>query len=368
MQKSAVEDQMGLARAIVRNLVRKGVKLLALDFDQTIVSIHTGGAWRGPSSKLAQHVRPCFRALMEAALELTDLHVCVVTYSLQQCVIEDALKFVLPNSDAGRIVVRTTSKEWLLGSKNQTGGGGAPSCLGKQQHIAQVTTDLYNQRHAVIQPHEILLVDDDDENVQIARHFGHLAFLVRDGVNLDEIYTFVDRLKDATTFLPSSYSLFVPLSSSTVRSNPGGIIVVDSSCGPPPPPPAATAGNSSGVGLAGNAAQLPQASFHRQQQQQQHGHSAQTYVTGGSRSYVTTTQDSSYRHSSYTPPSSAVDVTTVASTSSGFVIPRPAIVSENRWPSQGEMRVNQGERGRGGAADNYDRDRPKMYVVMTSER
>lgn len=89
-----------LAKAIVHSLMRKGVKLLALDFDLTIVDFHTGGAWRGPTNQLAQHVRPCFKALVEASLqEPTDrpLHLSVVTYSLQYGTIEDLLKYVLPN-------------------------------------------------------------------------------------------------------------------------------------------------------------------------------------------------------------------------------------------------------------------------------
>ena len=85
------------ARAVVRSLVRKGVKLLALDFDQTIVGVHTAGAWKGPSSRLAQHVRPCFRDLIEAAVAEPALSVCVVTFSAQRGVIEDVLKCVLPH-------------------------------------------------------------------------------------------------------------------------------------------------------------------------------------------------------------------------------------------------------------------------------
>jgi len=89
-----------LAKVIVHSLMRKGIKLLALDFDLTIIGFHTGGAWRGPTNQLAQHVRPCFRALLEASLhESTDrlLHLSIVTYSLQYGTIEDLLKYVLPN-------------------------------------------------------------------------------------------------------------------------------------------------------------------------------------------------------------------------------------------------------------------------------
>jgi len=94
-------------------------------------------------------------------------------------------------SDTSRILIRTSCKDWLP-KRNQP----STQSLGKQQHIAQVTTDLYNLRRAVIQPHEILLMDDDEENVNIARQFGHLAYLVKEAVTLEDIYSFVEGIKE----------------------------------------------------------------------------------------------------------------------------------------------------------------------------
>ena len=88
----SAEDQ--LAKDVVRELVEKGIKLLALDFDRTIVSVHTAGYWKQGTQKLVEHVRPCFRALMKEALE-SNLHVCVVTYSTQIALIKDVLKMAL---------------------------------------------------------------------------------------------------------------------------------------------------------------------------------------------------------------------------------------------------------------------------------
>ena len=88
-------NEVGLARSVVASLSRKGVKLLALDFDKTIVSVHTSGFWRQGTPKLAEHVRPCFKALIKATLE-SNLNVCIVTYSMQPQLIQDVLKHVLP--------------------------------------------------------------------------------------------------------------------------------------------------------------------------------------------------------------------------------------------------------------------------------
>ena len=83
------------AKKIIDILISKGIKVLALDFDKTIVDVHTAGFWRQGTVKLAEHVRPCFEALMRAALP-TDLHLCIVTYSMQPNLIRDVLRVVMP--------------------------------------------------------------------------------------------------------------------------------------------------------------------------------------------------------------------------------------------------------------------------------
>lgn len=89
------ETDLNLARDAVQLLVQKGIRLLALDFDKTIISVHTSGFWRGAASELIEHVRPCFKLLMKAALEI-KCEVCVVTYSMQPDLIKDLLRLVLP--------------------------------------------------------------------------------------------------------------------------------------------------------------------------------------------------------------------------------------------------------------------------------
>lgn len=299
MQRNAGGDPM--ARAVVHDLIRKGIKLLALDFDLTIIGLHTGGAWRGSVHQLAQHVRPCFRSLIEAALEAAEfLHLCIVTYSLQQGMIEDLLRYILPNSDTARILVRTSTKEWQ--KKNQQ----SKQSLGKQQHIAQVTTDLYNFRRAVIQPHEILLIDDDEENVDIARRFGHVAFLVKENVTLEDIYAFMEKIKE--------YEV--------THSN---------SCSRLPEPLISTM----------NASKYDPNEY-QSSSQPKYGHSAAVYMTS-SRSDVP-----SLRHE--------------RSTDVNFAIPRPAVVSDS---TRRNIQVDPGTRRLG-----YDVSQPHSatYMVMTNGR
>ncbi|KAK2187242.1 hypothetical protein NP493_172g02043 [Ridgeia piscesae] len=183
MCTTSPEPDAILARAIISTLVRKGVRVLALDFDKTIVSVHTKGYWRQTTPKLAEYVRPCFRALLEAAISECDIYVSVVTYSMQPQLIRDVLLRVLPHSDISRVVIRTNAEDWA--QKQVT-------FLGKQQHIAWLVTELFNRDHVMIQAHEILLLDDDIKNVQLAEEFGHQAYEVPEDVTLDLISEFVN--------------------------------------------------------------------------------------------------------------------------------------------------------------------------------
>ncbi|ELT91933.1 hypothetical protein CAPTEDRAFT_216461 [Capitella teleta] len=185
--RKAAENNQRMAKSLVSSLVSKGVKLLALDFDKTIVSVHTAGCWRQGTSKLTEHVRPCFKALIKHALE-SPLNICVVTYSMQPELIQDVLKYALPNCNTNEIIIRASSKDWL------PPGNADSQVLGKQQHLAWMVTQLFHKKRLIIQPHEIFLIDDDEENVSTAKQFGHLAYLVPEEVTIQHIYEFVQRM------------------------------------------------------------------------------------------------------------------------------------------------------------------------------
>lgn len=81
--------------SFVSTLTKKGIKLLAVDFDKTLVDIHTGGSWKEGTDKLTVHVRPCMRDLVEHA-HRKGIHVCIVTFSRQAWMIRELLQKVLP--------------------------------------------------------------------------------------------------------------------------------------------------------------------------------------------------------------------------------------------------------------------------------
>lgn len=91
---------MEKVQCLVNTLLKKEIQVLAIDFDQTLISIHSGGVWKDSIERLMDFVRPCMKALIEVALA-NGMHVCIVTYFMQSWVIRDLL-----NKTFGRYQIR----------------------------------------------------------------------------------------------------------------------------------------------------------------------------------------------------------------------------------------------------------------------
>ena len=76
---------------LVDALLKKGIKLVAVDFDQTFITFHSGGVWKESVDKLIENIRPCIKQLVEHCLD-RGLHVCIVTYFMQPWVIKEMLQ------------------------------------------------------------------------------------------------------------------------------------------------------------------------------------------------------------------------------------------------------------------------------------
>jgi len=57
-----------LAKKVVAKLKELNINFLALDFDLTVLNIHTGGRWGGSAEELSQHIRPFFYHLIQLAV------------------------------------------------------------------------------------------------------------------------------------------------------------------------------------------------------------------------------------------------------------------------------------------------------------
>lgn len=157
--ESCSDSDAAVAKAVA-NLKRQRIFLLALDFDLTIVDIHTGGKWRRDPSELAKHVRPFWPLLIAEAMA-EGICVAVVTMSPQSDLIHEVLLHILPMDLVKRIVIRGSDGSW----QQARGGQGC----GKQAHIASALDELKRMNQCTGGKAEgVVLVDDDAENVAAA--------------------------------------------------------------------------------------------------------------------------------------------------------------------------------------------------------
>ncbi|KAJ7337268.1 hypothetical protein OS493_010125 [Desmophyllum pertusum] len=165
--------------SMVQKLVSLGIKLVAVDFDLTIVNVHTRGCWQFTSKSLVSRVRPSFKQFFIAALNCSDLHVAVVTLSPQIPLIREVMEQALPESNTSRIHYRGTDGKWkeVKGVTKE----------GKQQHIESVLNQIEKDHKVRIKSKEVILLDDDETNISVARSCKLRTLLIKGDDSLDEL-------------------------------------------------------------------------------------------------------------------------------------------------------------------------------------
>lgn len=151
----------------IAKLKELGINFLALDFDQTILEIHTGGRWTSTLEELLPHVRPVFAQLIPAALE-NDIHVGIVTFTSQtSTIVRGVLDHILGAQAASQIPIRGSDRTWRY--------EGTGSMDGKQPHIASAVEELETHFNVEITKATTLLIDDDVRNIRYALNDGTRA-------------------------------------------------------------------------------------------------------------------------------------------------------------------------------------------------
>ncbi|XP_029653010.1 uncharacterized protein LOC115226152 [Octopus sinensis] len=170
---------------IVAELRRKKILLLAIDFDQTLLEIHTGGMWTDGVEDLLEHIRPAMLQLIDAALdEPNSIKVSIVTYSMQPWLIHELLALALSHRNTSQIIVRGNTPDWINNHSQWTAG--------KEEHISWVVAQLCDQSPSLdIKAENILLLDDDPENIKLAQTFLHRTFLVDSTFSLDHLHKYL---------------------------------------------------------------------------------------------------------------------------------------------------------------------------------
>jgi len=145
-----------------------GINFLAVDFDQTILDVHTGGHWQGSQEELFVHVRPVFAQLIQAVAEDEDMHTAVVTYTRQINFVRGVLDHIVGPEASQQIPIRGSDRSWEY--------KGTGSMKGKQPYMASAVEELESRNEGLrISKATTLLIDDDSRNIRYALKDGTRA-------------------------------------------------------------------------------------------------------------------------------------------------------------------------------------------------
>jgi hypothetical protein len=163
--------------AAITHLLELNINCLAVDFDLTLIDIHTSGRYPGPVTELVAHVRPLLAQLIRAALVTTHpdgspaFFVTIVTFSVQTSLVRQVLDHVLGPELSANIPIRGGDRSWSY--------QGPGSQHGKQHYIASAVEELLAPYTSAVRPsitkNTTLLVDDDRRNIAAALQDGTRA-------------------------------------------------------------------------------------------------------------------------------------------------------------------------------------------------
>jgi len=172
------DGDVDAVRAKVRQLREKGIRMLAIDNDLTLISIHTGGHWSGTAEELAEQGRPIFKPLIEEAVA-QKIFIAIVTFSSQPELIREMLVHFLEGHevDTSEIAVFGGLNKPLSGINGQELKAGEKvraryQGTGKQEHIACAVEGVEQSHDISIAPNQVLMIDDDVKNLQEAKKRG----------------------------------------------------------------------------------------------------------------------------------------------------------------------------------------------------
>jgi hypothetical protein len=149
------------------------VQLVVFDFDETIIDIHTGGRWTGDPEELAPRVREEFKCLINGLL-YQGKPVCVGTFSTQTKLISKVLELSFPDSPPIPVYGGSDQVEGLT--------------EGKQSQLS-LCMRYYEQSVKDLRKEATLLIDDDPDNIKVAREDGYKAIQYRPEPPMRSLYS-----------------------------------------------------------------------------------------------------------------------------------------------------------------------------------
>jgi len=180
-ERDLTEEEEATAREDAEKVCSMA-QLVALDWDKTLLSIHTGGGyWQDSAAELAKHMRPVFKIFLPELLARGTL-VAIVTFSPQPQLIKEALQLAFVECcDTSEVLVVGGQGVLVSGedgciaeAPTPTTGGRRHGKNHKQKHIASVVSH-YSQNGVVLKSPDVFLIDDDPNNIEAAREHGMKA-------------------------------------------------------------------------------------------------------------------------------------------------------------------------------------------------
>ena len=173
-------------------LKRQKVKLLAFDFDLTLLTIHTSGRHRGPPASLQPSLRPTLLPYLRAAASSTRLLTSVVTSSSQVPLIKSLLSLTLGPRLASKVTVKGRDDKWSVPLMHALPEPWRPALRwklspknkkkqGKIDHFLSLAYEHSLGEGGGYEPSEVLYFDDDPLCVLAARSNSIVAFQVGQG-------------------------------------------------------------------------------------------------------------------------------------------------------------------------------------------
>ena len=149
------------------------MKLVAIDFDMTLVSLHLRNDQRIEIAELAKCIRPFFQEFVPLAVN-SNILIAIVTFSKLVDMISSLLRYSFGEEIAASIVIRGNDETWqYVGSPStisifRVSFVGQGCMEGKQKHMASAAEFLSRQHCVSLSRSNALLIDDDVDNVNIA--------------------------------------------------------------------------------------------------------------------------------------------------------------------------------------------------------
>ena len=187
LDEEFIKPTARLCTQLAKRAKNIGIKVLALDWDCTVIKCHTRGSWYGSANDLGHHVRPFFKYLIRVAPKF-GIHIAIVTFSGQTSLVQDVMqKLTTSESDFS---IRCCDDTWDAVDDVKTTFPSAVENenhdLGKLPHIASVLAELNSSKKMRVSPSNTLLIDDDTNNIKIANdhNIPAIHFDVEDPMSL----------------------------------------------------------------------------------------------------------------------------------------------------------------------------------------